>query len=317
MANSSITYSDLQAYRDYAEIISPDFLSKAYFGNQTAGLVVGHDGVKGKKILTQMILGELGRRYEKTFAPVADLINFKPRTLEVNAGKFEFAFAPQDFESTYLADLKRTGFDNTNELPFQGFMMMKIAAKMAQEIEIAMWQAKIPGTIANTDVLTQIIDGYLELVTVAIAASDLTPTAVTGGAFTTSNIIPTIESMWDTLDAVYQDMPIKVFLAPHLWKLYNVAYRENYGKYTDNAQSGRMQLDFCNAELIRTPGMGASNRIVMTPLDNVHYGYDDVDIASSLNFEKDHRELHFWSDFKMGVQFGFLEDGIVAVNDLA
>lgn len=317
MANSSISYSDLQAYRDYAEIIAPEFLSKAYYGNQTASLVVGHDGVKGKKILTQMILGVLGRRYEKTFAPVADTINFKPRVLEVNAAKFEFGFAPQDFESTYLADLKRTGFDDTNNLPFQGFIMMKIAEKMAQEIEDAMWRGEIPGTTANTDVLTQVIDGYLELVKDAITAADLTPVVTPTGAWTTTNIITTLEAMWDTLDPQYQDMRISVFVSPALWKLYNVAYRENYGKYTDNTQSGRMKLDFCNAELIRTPGLGTSNRVIMTPLDNMHYGYDDVNDVSSLNFEKDHRELHFWSDFKFGVQFGFLEDGIVAVNDLA
>jgi hypothetical protein len=194
--------------------------------------------------------------------------------------------------------------------------MNKVMEKKAQEIEDAMWRAVAAASPASTDELSELFDGYLQLLTDAVTAGDITPVATPGGSITQSNVVELIESMWDTLDAAYQDLPIGVFVNPKIWSMYQRAYRNDYSKYTDSMQTGRMKLDFCNGEIIRTPGMGTSNRILMTPVDNLHYGYDGLDDATVFNFEKDHRELHYWSDFKIGVQIGILEDGVVAVNDL-
>lgn len=313
----STKFTDVQAFRDYVQDFAEQLIGKAFFKASTLNMITNHDGVKGKLTLTELILGDLIRRWNATFAPVADTLEFTPRHLDVEAARLELQIVPQQFEESYLGYARRASFNNVEPLPFEGYIMMQVMAKAMQEIETAIWQADPAGAPAATDALIDVISGFLNIIADDQAgAAVLTPVTTSGGAITTSNVITLIESMWDGLDPAYQDMPVGIFVAPHVWKKYQVAYRENYGKYTDPIQNGRMKLDFCDAELIRTPGMGSSSRVVMTPIDNLHVGYDGLQ-GESMNFEQNHRALDYWWDFKLGCQIGIYAPGVVVINDLA
>lgn len=316
----STNFTDVAALRAYVETFSDQLISRAYYGNKTAQLVTAHDGVKGKKILNLLTLGTIGRRYDKAFNPVAGTLVFSPRTLSVEAGKFELGFVPQEFESSYMGQFRKTSFNNTEEIPFEGFIMNAVMAKQANEIENAMWRAVAATSPASSDTLLQLFDGYLTLITKDLAATTpkLDPVITPTGAITAANAVALLESMFDQVLPEYQDMPMSIFVSPQVFSKYNRNHRADFSKYTVDANnnSGRITLDFCDAEIIRTPGMGTSSRVLMTPKENLHYGYDGVDDATHFNFEKDHREMHFYADFKIGVQIGLLEQGIVVVNDL-
>lgn len=315
---TSTNFTDVAAFRAYVEKFGDQLISRGFYGNRTAEIVTPHEGVKGKKILTLLTLGTLGRRYSKTFAPPAGTVKFTPRELDVEAGKFELSFVPQEFESSYLGMYRKKTFNDSDEIPFEGYIMNDVMKKQAQEIENSMWRAVKAVSPADTDTLMMIHDGYLTKLAKdqALGSPKLTAYATPGGAVTQNNIIEVVEGMWDRLDPEYQDMPIGIFLKPQLWSWYQRKYRDDYSKYNESMQTGRLKLDFCDGELIRTPGMGTSNRIVMSPIENLHYGYDGIDDATTFNFEKDHRAVDYWADFKMGVQFGIMEDGVMVINDL-
>ena len=314
----STNFTDVAAFQAYVQTFGPQLISRSFYGNRTAQLVTPHEGVKGKKNLTILTLGTLGRRWNKAFAPVAGTLKFTPRELVVEKGKFELGFVPQEFEDSYLGQFRKGTFNNSDEIPFEGYIMNDVAAKQANEIENSMWRAVKAVSPADTDTLMMIHDGYLEKIRKDLASGTphLTPVATPGGAITQNNVIDLMESMWDRLDADYQDMPMGIFCNPKIWSWYQRAYRNDFTKYTDSMKTGRIKLDFCDGEIIRTPGMGTSQRVVMGPVENMHYGYDGLDDATTFNFEKDHREVHYWADFKMGVEFGLLEDGVMVVNDL-
>lgn len=314
---SSVKLTTAAALQAYAQDYSEDLMSRAFWSEDVGGYAIGHDNVKGKLILTQMVLGTLGRRWSKAFAPRQDTIEFKPRTLSVEAGAFEYEIYPQDFEGTYLAHLKRTKFRDVENIPFEAFIMQKLMMKQAQEIATAMWQGVAAGSPASTDNLSALIDGWLHQIADAITATDLTPTAVPTGAWTLANIIPTFEAMFETIDTDYQSEEMVFHVAPHLYRLFQKAYRDTYKTNTESVSQGVTKLDFVNAYLVAHPAMGVSNRVLLTPTENLHYGFDSLNENDVFQFEQDHRKIDFWSDFKFGVQFGFLEDGIVAVNDLA
>lgn len=315
---TSTNFTDVAAFRAYVEKFAEDLISRGYYGNRTADIVTGHDGVKGKKILTLLTLGTLGRRYSKTFAAPANTIKFTPRELVVEAGKFELSFVPQDFESNYLGMFRKKTFNDSDEIPFEGYIMNDVMKKQANEIENAMWRGVKADVAADTDTLLMILDGYLQILKddQDAVTPKLTAYTTPGGAITKNNVIEVMEGMWDTLDSEYQDMPIGIFVNPKIWSWYQRAYRDDYSKYTESMQTGRIKLDFCDGEIIRTPGMGTSQRIIMSPIENLHYGYDGIDDATTFNFEKNHRQIDYWADFKMGVQFGIMEDGVMAINDL-
>lgn len=314
----SLNLTDAAAYQGFVREFSQDMISRAFFGNQTASIATPHMGVKGKKVLNIMSLETIGRRWALAFNATNNLLKITPRELVVERGKFEFRFAPQEFYDTYLGQFAAGTFPNTGSFPFQSFVMEKIAQKKAQELEIAMWRGDKPTTPAATDDLSKLINGWLTLITDDLAATTpkLTPVATPTGAVTLANVVPLMETMYDQMLPEYQDMPCAVFVSPRVFSLYQRAYRESFSKFTTNAQPGRMKLDFCDFELIRTPGMGTSQRVVMTPKENLHYGFDGLNDPQLFNFESDKRELHYWSDFLFGVEFGLFEQGVIVVNDL-
>lgn len=314
----STDFTEVEAYRDYVEKFAPELITRGFYGNRTAQMVTPHEGVKGKKILTTLTLGTLGRRWSKAFNPPAGTMAFAPRELVVEAGKFEHGFVPQEFESNYLGQFRTKTFNDSDMIPFEGFIMNSVMAKQAQEIENSMWRAVKAVSPADSDTLLMIHDGYLQKIKEDqdSVSPNLDAYTTPGGAVTRNNVIEIMEGMWDMLDADYQDMPMVIFCNPQIWSWYQRAYRDDYSKYTESMQTGRIKLDFCDGEIVRTPGMGTSQRIIMTPLENMHYGFDGIDDANTFNFEKDHREIHYWADFKMGVEFGLLQQGVMAINDL-
>ena len=313
----STKFTDAAAYQAYVEDFYDSLLSRAFHGNPTSLLAMPHEGVKGKLVLTQLILGQMAQRWSKDFTPIADTVDFKPRTLDVYKAKVDLSFCPQDFESTYLGSQRRPGQNPGSDLPFEGYILEAVMRKHAEELEMAQWGAVYDSTPDASDPLIELFNGYKKIIADEITATNLTPVAVSGGAWTLANVIPTLETMWDGLHDALKVSEVNVYCSYAIYKLYNQAYRADYGKYTDNVQGGRTKLDFANAYLTPVPGLTGSNRVIMTPAWNLHYGYDLASDKDSFQFEQNKRVMDFWLDYTIGVQIGIVRNDHIRVNDLA
>lgn len=308
----SVKYTDAAAFRDYVETHGEDLISRMFFGFQTADLVTVHDGVKGKKILTELIVGDnLIKRWRAQHDAVADAAEFVPRILSTTLAKLDLSIVPQELEATYLGAMRKKG-QNPRDYPFEAFLLDKIIAKAHREIEVSVWQAIETGSPAALDNLNVLFDGFLQLIVDAITATDLTVT--TTGAITDANIVTSVELVHDALDIDMQAEETVTFLSVRNFKRYMRKYRNEYGKYTNPTQM-REKLDFADNTLIAVPGMGLSNRIICTPASNFHIGYDDVSDHNMFQFEQNKRQLDFWMDLRIGTQIGMLRDGVMAVNE--
>jgi hypothetical protein len=315
MAGETPTFTNAEGYQAYVEDFSADLLSKGFHSAPTAQRATAHEGVKGKLVLTELVLGVLARRWNKSFNPVAGLVDFVPRTLDVERCKVELSFVPQEFESSYLGWVRRQG-QNFDDLPFEGYIMMKVFEKFAQEKEVAMWQAVKSGSPAENDPMSDVFDGYLEIIADEITATNLTPVATPTGAWTSSNIITTLESMYSQLDDSVKEDESECYLSYELFELYNRAYRDNHANYAERDHDGRVKLDFGNCFLRPTPGLSGSDRVAITFPGNLHYGYDSPMDETSLSFEQNKRAMDFWMDYNIGVQIGIIDDAYLVVNDL-
>jgi len=259
--------------------------------------------------------------WKKDFEPPTNAVSFHPRHLEVTAIKRELSFVPQEFESTYLGYTRRQGQNPGTDLPFEGFIMQAVLGGHAEELDAAFWGAVKAGSVtAGTTPMAQCFDGWLQIITDEIAGGGIPGSAVVptpGGAISESNIVALVEDMWKTLGAGYKKMPVDVYMSWNNFTLYSQAYRDQFGFSYGSAESARRKLDFSmNANLIPMPGMGESDRIVLTPRGNLHTAFDSFADTNMFEFEKNKRQMDFWMDFKVGVQIAQIDEAGLIVNDL-
>lgn len=311
----SINLASAESFRDYVEDFGTELFGRAYYGFESANIATLHEGVKGKKILTELIMGDLARRWAKNFTPTEDQLNFKPRTLEVSTCKVELQICPQDFESTYLGMFRRKG-QNHDDIPFEGYILDKIMKKLAQEFEVAFHQAQKAGTPAAADLMKQTFDGLNKVIADEIAAG-YAPVATPGGTLTATSIIPTLEAMWNKLSDAYKPGEIEVYGSYAHTRLYQTAYAAKYnGNKPAVDAMGRVRLEFGEGWLKPLPGRSGSDRLIMTPSENLHYGIDAPEDSQIMKFENNKRNVDMWMDFNVGLQVGLVDEDVFVVNDL-
>jgi hypothetical protein len=307
------------AYRDYVQDFSDELITRAFYSPKTVDMSTVHEGVKGRLTLTRLkALAGAARAWSKDFQPVDNAVAFEPRHLDVFAIKRDLSFVPQEFEQTYLGYVRKQGQNPGSDLPFEGYILQHILSTHAEELDAALWQGVRAGTVTGgTTAMSATFHGILKLITDAVTATTLAPVVTSGGAITQANVIGLIETMWDGLGAAYKENAVNIFCSWDTFQKYQKAYRDAFGKYVSDNKDATVTLDFSkNAVLVPMPGMGASNRIVMTPAANLHVGFDSMS-DQMFNFEMNKRVVDFWMDFKVGVQIAQLDEGAVVVNDLA
>jgi hypothetical protein len=197
------------------------------------------------------------------------------------------------------------------DLPFEGYILADAMAKIQAELEMAIWRGAAAGSPASTDKLIALFDGIREIIKDEITATTLS--TVTTGALTNTNAVASVESVHAALGDAYLDNVVDIFMNPIDRIKFIQDYRERYGKYTV-AADGSVALETGNAMIHVVSGVPV-NCLLATPKENIHYAYDGAMDASMFNFEQEDRRIKMWLDFKIGVNFGIVNDDIIAVNN--
>lgn len=315
----SAKITDIQSYLDYVQDYRDDLVVRAFYSPKTMQYANVREGVKGRETLTRLkVATGKAVSWKGDFSGAADAVELSPRHLDVAAIKRDLSFIPQAFESSYLGAYRRQGQNAGEDLPFEAYILNSIMTGHAEEVESALWQAVKAGTVTpGTTPMASCFDGILEIIKDEITATNITPVTTSGGAITTTNIVELLESMWLELGAAYKEQQVLVFLSWANFQKYQQGYREAYGVNSNwDPQNGRVYLDFSqNAMLVPMPGMGTSDRVVMTPTGNICVGLDGLN-DEMFQMEKVKRQIDFWMDFKLGVQIAQIDEGGLVVNDL-
>jgi hypothetical protein len=308
--SASLNFTSAAGFQAYVQDYAQDLLYKFFFGFPTASLVTPHEGVKGKKLLTEITTEDLVRRYSSTFAPLSNAMAFVPRNLEVVNAKVDLKIIPKDFEGSYLGMARQKGQDSY-DLPFEGRILERVLSKVAQEMELAFWRGEAAAVPAGTDKLSALFDGVQAVIAAEIDATNLTP--VTTGTLSNTNIVGKVEQCHSTLGSAYLNTTVDIFLSPKDKIKFIQDYRERYGKFVA-AADGSISLETGMANIHVLPGV-PENCILVTPKENLHYGYDGPMDHTFINFETEDRAIKMWMDFNMGFNFGIVDDELLVVND--
>lgn len=307
----SLNLTSAASFQAYVQDYYDTLITKMFFGFETSQYCTPHEGVKGRVALTSLTLANLVRRYTSTFNVITGTHTFATKNLIVYDNKVDLKIVPKDFESSYLGRYRQAG-QNAMDLPFEGQILDQTIKKIAAEMEVAIWQGDIAASPASTDLLAATFNGFSTIIADNIGS--LTP--VVSGALTAANAYTTIESIFSGLASQYQSGGVEVFMNPKTKLLAIQEYREKYGKYVEKAE-GQLGFDLgANVNYRVVPGM-PNNQIVITPQENLHYGYDGAMDHSFFNFEQEDRTIKLWSDFKIGAQIGIIDAEILGVNVVA
>lgn len=310
--NSSLGAYCRQNKQDlYAEVLLSQDFSKRF--NVMAG-------VKDQVPLPRLSLTGISKPLDYVnFTPAVDSLVFAARILQVRSVKVDVRIYPQQFFTSWLGQYATPGAGP--KLIFEAFLSQEIAKKAREENHlIALYNGVYngAGTTPNDN-----YNGWLKIIADEIVANEIAVAKnnfVATGALNAANIIDKLESMYDKLGDQYKTMPSQMLMSPSNAMMYQRAYRTQYGQnqnYTGMTQvlDPGVYLDGTMCQIIPEPGLTGSNRIILSIKENMCYGVDLDSDLSEPRTEINHRAIDVMMDYRVGVQFRQLANGVLVVND--
>jgi hypothetical protein len=315
----SINRTELAAFRAYVEDHRNDILELVLRGAPSLRHFTLFADVIGKLVLEWADVADIVKPWSKDFSAAADLVSRKPVVIESHFQKAEMQFTPKLDFYTYKARVGQISTKmDAKDYPFARWAMEKMAEKIKTQQEFQqIWTGDQAGSPTTA---SEIYNGILTIIADDQASGTPVLTPIATGALTDASIIDQVEQMDDAINEEYRTEMMKIFCAPHNFRKYRRAYREASGFHPGNPDTDAMDeitLDGSTTKLVSCPGMGTSNRLVLTPSRNIYYAYDDPTDDSVFEMEQDHRNLDVWCDFWGGTGFLILDPRIVYINDQA
>lgn len=268
------------------------------------------DDVTDELPLPNLALADLTKPADPTaFTPTANAIKFGARVLKVRGIKVDLLLIPQVLEKSWLGKMKKA--NDPLDMPFEKFIMNYINSKITEELRLKSLYKGVYNAAGVTP--TDNFNGFLKLVADEIVAATIVP--IVTGAITSANVIDKLELTYDGLGEVYKGKPTIMKVNPTIFDWYNRKYRADYGKNLDyKGMKQSITLDGTMCEVVREPGLGASQRVMCSVKENFIYGVDSSN-GYTMDVQKFERSLKILIDMKAGVQLAQVHARALAVND--
>lgn len=236
--------------------------------------------------------------------------SFTQRTLTVGKIKVQEALCPKDLEAKYLQQSLRVEAGNTyTDVLFASEYMDRKAAKVAEQLEVAIWQ----GDINSTNMNLNKFDGFQKLIAAASGVIDANTTPYVTGtqtSITVTNVISIIKGIKNAIPArVMGKDDVKLFCG---WDVFNLivdahvtANLFNYG--SQNIGDGSFTIPGTRYTVEAVHGLDGTNDLYAMRTSNMYFGTDllNDETNTEMWFSQDDRNVKFHLGFKAGVQFAF------------
>lgn len=265
MASTNFVVSSLPAYvQDNKDLIIKNFAlvgtaSRQRFGIQT--------GIKTSAYLNYLELNPTLQDGKGCGFTAAGSATLTQRTITTAIIKVNMDVCPDSLLGKYAEYLVRIGA-NSNELPFEQYIIDGVTTEINKKIEKLIWQGD---TSKSTDTNLKWLNGILKQL-----ASDSDKVAVSIAANT---------AIYDAIKAVYMAIPeetlergAEIYVSPANYRDFLMAMVEkNYFHYSGPQDSAPEEFVFpgTDVKVVKTPGLaGVNDRIVASFPENFVYGCD-------------------------------------------
>lgn len=240
---------------------------------------------------------------------------FTQRTITVGKIKVEEKICPKDLEAYFTQEALKAGstYEDFGNAEFQTAYLNKKNARIAAQLETAIWQGDITGSGgANLNKF----DGLSKLIA-AGSPVNANVSGYTGVAtittVTQSNVIAATEGIYKAIPAaVLAKGDVKIFVGNDWYRLLIMAYRAlNLFSYNpQDANASSFILPATNVEVISTNGLNTTGDAYAIALSNIAMAVDMVDEENSYKmwYSEDNNDVRFRVAFKMGVNVAFTNE---------
>ena len=265
MASTNFVVTSLPAYvQDNKDLIIKNFAlvgtaSRQRFGIQT--------GIKTSAYLNYLELNPTLQDGKGCGFTASGSATLTQRTITTAVIKVNMDICPDSLLGKYAEYLVRIGA-NSNELPFEQYIIDGVTTEINKKIEKLIWQGD---TSKSTDTDLKWINGILKQL-----ASDSDKVAVSIAANT---------AIYDAIKAVYLAIPeetlergAEIYVSPANYRDFLMAMVEKkYFNYSGPQDSAPEEFVFpgTDVKVVKTPGLaGVNDRIVASFPENFVYGCD-------------------------------------------
>jgi hypothetical protein len=223
------------------------------------------------------------------FTATNDALVFGARILNARRISADVEIVPLDLYNSWLGQLAGAPPASPFDVPFEQFIMDAIAKQAQDDLEGAIWNGLYDNT-GTTSVDT--MDGILQLVKAAVTSGEIPGDNVSAyTAISSSNALDQVKLVRSKIAPQYRNKPMYCFLS--------VA---NFDNYMDDYQATVGSVVYNN-----------SDRILITPKENLVFGYDIEGAASNIITQEYNRTIKVMMDFRAGVNFR--DGGVIWCND--
>lgn len=263
--------------------------------------------------LTQMFVDSVLQPGGKdTFDPKGS-VGFKNRIGQVRDCKIDYTLTPTMINAmwkSYIGRIAKSKRGDVYDVPFQQFIMDKLAEKAKEEMHLA---AVFKG-VYNHDKkqANRVFDGLLPLLSKAgvLKASQI----FTGAPITQSNAIDQLEGLADKVPSHLINKDLVMLVEPTAAKFYNRDYRATYGTKQDYEGFKHTLLDGTNITIVPEPGLADTGGMICTMRNNLVWLTGPLGGGpTSFIVEKSKRNVDIMADFQAAPDLAIAE--YVWVND--
>jgi hypothetical protein len=235
------------------------------------------------------------------FTATADALTLSARILNARRCSFDVSIVPLDLYNSWLGQVEGAPNSSPFDIPLEQFMMDSIMAQVVDDLETAIWTGTYDAA-GSTPAAT--MSGILTLVTAAITALEIPAANVTAGAaLTASNAFDEFKLIRDKIDPAYRNREMVCLCSVQAKDKYLTDYQATVGAAPYNSNYDQLYLEGTRAQIIAVPGMGTSSRVLVTPKENLVYGFDVDGPQSNLVTQEFNRTIKVMGDFRAGVEF--------------
>jgi hypothetical protein len=308
---------DVTALSNYTIQNNFPLVTKSLFEAKTMKLMTPMTGIKSSETVNILETDSVFQAGGSCGFSASGSTALSQRSLTVGKIKINEALCPKTLESYYLQLQLPTGSRYEN-LPFEEVYSNEKAGKIAQQMEVAIWQ----GDITLSDDNLKHFDGLLKLIdasAVAVAADSSNNTET----ITSSNVLAKFDKFYESIpEQLLNKNDFVIFCGLDVFRIFSIALKnQNLFHYDGVASHADMELVLpgTNIKVIGVNGLNKSNdntnntglnRIVGLRTSNMFFGTDlmNEEDRFEIFFAREADEIRFVAEFKAGTQVAFPED---------
>jgi hypothetical protein len=235
------------------------------------------------------------------FTATTDALVFGARILNARRISADVEIVPLDLYNSWLGQLAGAPPSSPFDIPFEQFIMDAISRQATADLEAAAWN----GLYDNAgDTAEDCMDGIEQLVKAAVTSGEIPSGNVTSyTAITSSNALDEVKKIKAKIAPQYRNKPMYAFVSMAIYDNYMDDYQTSVGPLVYNKEYNQVFIEGTQTQIVPVAGLVGVNRVIVTPKENMVFGYDIEGGASNILTQEFNRTIKVMMDFRAGVNF--------------